>query len=59
MLLYLRKNYFTDYDYGYVYTTKYKYVIGRCCLLCETLVEQTTSFVEVIQKKARLDRVEQ
>ena len=32
-----------EYEHGYVYITKHKYFIRRCCLLCETLVEHPTS----------------
>ena len=48
------KKYFTEYNYGYVYITKHKYVIRRCCLLCETLVEHSTNFVEASQKRRSL-----
>ena len=43
MLLYLRKKYFTEFEHGYVYITKHRYVIRRCCLLWKTLVEHPTS----------------
>ena len=39
------KKYFTENDHGYVYITKHNYVIRRCCLLFETLVEHPTSGV--------------
>ena len=34
---------FTEYDHAYVYITKYRYVIRRYYLLCETLAEHPTS----------------
>ena len=39
VLLYLRKQYFNEYEYDYVNMIKHRYVIHRCCLLCETLLE--------------------
>ena len=35
------KKCFTEYDHGYVYTTKHRYVIGRYYFLCETLVSKS------------------
>ena len=45
------KNYFTEYERGYVCITVHRYVIRKYYLLCETLVEHPTSFVEASQKR--------
>ena len=56
MLLYLRK-YFTENEHGFICITKHKYVIRRYYLLCETLVEHPTNFVEASRKKAKLEEL--
>ena len=45
------KKYFTEYHHGYVIISKHRYIIRRYYLLCETLVEHPTSFVEASQKR--------
>ena len=57
-LLVLSKKDFTEYEHGYVYITKHRYVIRRYYLLCETLVELPTRFVEA-SRKGEARRAEQ